>query len=272
MKLQRILVVALLLLLLASATGLCASSPAVVPVNGTHALLVHSGEQALLIGGEDEQAVESALSGEIQGVVKLCDDAEHSGAVDALAAHYGVPVISQGTDIPMTGASWQGQALVVEIDGVRYMFGADASQADAIAYRCDGSLFPYSGKTNESAVNIREKTNTKSGKVGRLQRGDLLTITGIVQNENGEYWYSVQLPNGAQGYIRSDLIVSAIGESVPVPEEPQSSGTRYIGNKKSKVFHLPSCGSLPSGKNQVYADSRSYFIAKGYKPCQNCNP
>lgn len=46
----------------------------------------------------------------------------------------------------------------------------------------------------------------------------------------------------------------------------------YIGNKNSKKFHLPFCGSLPAEKNQVYFDEREKAIDAGYNPCKKCNP
>ena len=46
----------------------------------------------------------------------------------------------------------------------------------------------------------------------------------------------------------------------------------YIGNKNSKVFHLPTCSSLPAQKNQVLFNSREEAINAGYRPCQRCNP
>jgi competence protein ComEC len=48
--------------------------------------------------------------------------------------------------------------------------------------------------------------------------------------------------------------------------------TYYIGNKRSKVFHRPSCHTLPSTKNQVIFRTRDEAIAQGYRPCKNCNP
>lgn len=50
------------------------------------------------------------------------------------------------------------------------------------------------------------------------------------------------------------------------------SGITYIGNKNSKKFHLPSCGSLPAEKNQVYFDARDDAINAGYDPCKKCKP
>ena len=275
MKLIKLLLCLSLCMFFAAAPGLCASAPAVMPVAETSSLVIRSGSQTLLTGGADEQAVEAASIDSVSGIVKLCDHAEHSAAVDALAARYGVTVSSQGDELPMDGAAWQDGVLIVDIRGTRYAFGADAAVDSAITYRCDGSLIPYAGKTNESSVNIRADMSTKSAQVGKLNRGDLLTVLGVLLNADGECWYSVELADGTTGYIRSDLIISAIGEEASAPvEEAQTtdSGTRYIGNKKSKVFHYTTCKTLPAQKNQVIFDSRDAAVSKGYRPCQKCNP
>lgn len=47
---------------------------------------------------------------------------------------------------------------------------------------------------------------------------------------------------------------------------------KYIGNKNSQIFHLPSCTSLPKGKNRVYFASRQEAINAGYRPCKRCDP
>lgn len=51
-----------------------------------------------------------------------------------------------------------------------------------------------------------------------------------------------------------------------------SSGTLYIGNKKSLKFHRLDCTSLPVTNNQVYFDSRQDAINEGYSPCGICKP
>lgn len=275
MKLIKLLLCLTLCLFFAAAPGLCASAPAVVPAGETSSLVIRSGNQTLLIGGADEQAVEAAATDSVSGIVRLCDHAGHNDAVDALAAYYGVAVSSPGDALPMDGATWQDGVLIIDIGGTRYAFGADNAVDDAITYRCDGSLIPYAGKTNESAVNIRSDMSTKSAHVGKLKRGDLLTVLGVLLNADGECWYSVELADGTTGYIRNDLIVSAIGEEASAPvEEAQTtdSSIQYIGNKKSKVFHYTTCKTLPAQKNQVIFDSRDAAVSKGYRPCQKCNP
>jgi len=44
----------------------------------------------------------------------------------------------------------------------------------------------------------------------------------------------------------------------------------HIGNVNSKIFHLPSCSSLPSEKNQIQFQSYDEAIKAGYRPCSRC--
>lgn len=57
--------------------------------------------------------------------------------------------------------------------------------------------------------------------------------------------------------------------AVNVPE-PTVDG--YIGNKKSLVFHLPTCPNLPAEKNRVFFETRKEALAAGYHACGNCHP
>ncbi|KGG80461.1 metallo-beta-lactamase [Caloranaerobacter azorensis H53214] len=44
----------------------------------------------------------------------------------------------------------------------------------------------------------------------------------------------------------------------------------YIGNKKTKVYHVPTCKSLPKQENRVIFHSREEAEKAGYKPHKNC--
>lgn len=44
----------------------------------------------------------------------------------------------------------------------------------------------------------------------------------------------------------------------------------FIGNRNSKKLHLPSCGGLPTEKNQVIFSSYEEALAEGYSPCGSC--
>jgi len=53
---------------------------------------------------------------------------------------------------------------------------------------------------------------------------------------------------------------------------PLSSPGGYIGNKNSKVFHLPICNGLPARKNRINFTIRDEALNQGYSPCGNCKP
>lgn len=46
----------------------------------------------------------------------------------------------------------------------------------------------------------------------------------------------------------------------------------YIGNKKTKKYHLSTCSYLPDKENQVVFSSASAAESSGYDPCGHCNP
>lgn len=75
--------------------------------------------------------------------------------------------------------------------------------------------------------------------------------------------------DGEQLYIytneHSQVKLTAPEETIP--EE-------YIGNKKSKIFHLPDCSGVASmsDKNKVTLKNREEAISEGFTPCSSCNP
>ncbi|MBQ7999903.1 MAG: MBL fold metallo-hydrolase [Ruminococcus sp.] len=75
--------------------------------------------------------------------------------------------------------------------------------------------------------------------------------------------------DGKEIYISTASDTSAIEKATNDPSAPA-----YIGNKNSKVFHLPACGSVSemSDKNKVNFQSREDAVGAGYKPCGSCDP
>lgn len=64
--------------------------------------------------------------------------------------------------------------------------------------------------------------------------------------------------------------VSENQESDETPAQPNEGN--WIGNRNSKKFHRPTCGSLPNEENRVLFSDRESAIAAGYSPCGLCNP
>jgi len=63
--------------------------------------------------------------------------------------------------------------------------------------------------------------------------------------------------------------------SLPYTSTPASTSpapSSYIGNINSKIFHLPTCSSLPQEQNRVYFATRDEAIGVGFTPCSVCKP
>lgn len=72
--------------------------------------------------------------------------------------------------------------------------------ADYVAVDQDGS-FTAPGMVNSDNVNIRSAASADASVVETIDKGTLLTVTGL---QNG--WYSVTCQYGTKGFIRSDLV------------------------------------------------------------------
>ena len=163
---------------------------------------------------------------------------------------------------------------------------------------------PISAITIEKAVNVRASASGNGKIIEKLAKGTEVSITGTKKAKDGKDYFSVELSDGKEGFIRADLlaygddyltIVEAAAAVVPGASQsntknkgstkvsggsskssdstPTNSGSgNYIGNKNTKKFHRSSCSHLPAQKNRVRFTSRDKAIKAGYKPCSYCNP
>ena len=64
---------------------------------------------------------------------------------------------------------------------------------------------------------------------------------------------------------------AAVTNPTEIDGSGQFADTDYfIGNINSQKLHLPTCGGLPAGKNQVVFTSYEEAVAQGYSPCGSC--
>jgi micrococcal nuclease len=70
------------------------------------------------------------------------------------------------------------------------------------------------------------------------------------------------------------LVLSALSltAQAPVPKAAVPVATGFLGNKESKVFHLPTCKLVVKIKpeNKVTFATREEAKAAGYAPCKIC--
>ena len=135
----------------------------------------------------------------------------------------------------------------------------------------EATYAPFLAETGEQAVNVREAADTSSAELGRLERGQQLTVTGETFDESGILWYEVQLEDGTFGYIRGDLLMTAEEAEEERAVAPAAQEEQLIGNRKTKKYHEPWCKSLPKESNRVYFDTADEAEAEGYVHCKNCD-
>lgn len=63
-----------------------------------------------------------------------------------------------------------------------------------------------------------------------------------------------------------------LAPTVAQTQAPAVLSGAFIGNINSKVFHNPTCRSLPNEENRIYYDSRQEAVDAGHRPCGNCKP
>lgn len=103
---------------------------------------------------------------------------------------------------------------------------------------------------------------------------------GLPEGEGAIYFDNGNMQKGvfSAGVLVDGFVFSAAGLTVtPVKNErtlPENDEPAYIGNKKSKKFHYPTCKAVSqmSEKNKVEFFSREEAITQHYVPCGECNP
>lgn len=119
------------------------------------------------------------------------------------------------------------------------------------------------GAANEYGHPHKEAVSRYSDLGAELYRTDQLGT--IAMSSDGK---QVAAPSGGIPAPKPHAEGSGLGSI----DFGSAAANGYIGNKNSKVFHLPECKNLPAEKNQVKFAEREEAVREGYKPCGNCNP
>ena len=167
------------------------------------------------------------------------------------------------------------------ITGTRYM-------------NVDGML-PFE---NMVADYITETGNRVLYRVTPVFDGDNLVATGVlmealsVEDQGDGICYNVFVYNIQPGvkidYATGDSHLADINQEAPIakedakPTQPENSSDTtpaepeaktYILNTNTKKFHVPSCHSVDTMKDEnkrEYMGNREDIISQGYAPCKNC--
>lgn len=136
---------------------------------------------------------------------------------------------------------------------------------------------------NMVADYIKETDNHVLYRVTPIYEGENLVANGVemealsVEDEGEGVCFHVYVYNNQPGvaidYKTGESRLSS--GSDPGSEDASEASEEYILNTGSRKFHLPTCTSVETMKEEnkeIFQGSRDDLIAEGYEPCKNCNP
>lgn len=117
------------------------------------------------------------------------------------------------------------------------------------------SPYPMIGYTTQSAVNVRQKPAGNAKVVKKISKGTEVTVNGIETVKNVD-WYQVTLPDGKNGYIRSDLMT--IGQA-PAAALASGSAAKTSSNKNTSKTSRDTSGTSKNTSSASTSGSTGSF-------------
>ncbi len=165
--------------------------------------------------------------------------------------------------------------LLVQLGSIRFLFTGDMTQT------AEADLLASGAELKADVLKVGHHGSYSSTGAAFLQA--VAPRYGVISlSSDNPYGYPhkepmARLQGAGVAVYRTDtqgtVVARTDGKSLSfswsdfVPE-----AAAYIGNKNSRVLHLPTCDSLPSSKNQVSFLSYDDALAAGYRPCPRCLP
>jgi len=129
-----------------------------------------------------------------------------------------------------------------------------------------------SSGANNDYGHPHEETLSRLNDIGStLFRTDLLG-TIITTSQGNQLTFNKTGITPTQEYqVADNGLVSIPSQEIPeINSDPVSAS--FIGNRNSKVYHLPTCPSLPRSSNRVNFNSFKEALEQGFTPCGVCKP
>lgn len=101
--------------------------------------------------------------------------------------------------------------------------------------------------TSES-VNVRKGAGTAYDSVGKVTKGQTVTITGEASGTDGKTWYQITFGDGKTGFVRNDLV--AISEGAPAENTETTENTEGGDNAGAENAETPAEGEATQEQSE----------------------
>ncbi len=112
------------------------------------------------------------------------------------------------------------------------------------------------GTITTDSANVRQGAGKAYESVGKVVKGDTVTITGEATGTDNKTWYQVTFGNGKTGFIRSDLL--SVSEAAPAEntentEGGEASGEEYTEGGEGEAQEQPTTTVVSDSGDGTYS-------------------